>query len=146
MRRSMTFLCCVLLLVGCALGPSPVPGPTAAPTMKSPSEKDSTMDELRTCLLGAWMHSHEEDTADVEVYRPMAYPFPPARGRSGFEFLDDGKAVYIGIAATDGPRDVAGRWEIEAPDTVRVTVEDERIQPMVLHVLSCDRDRLTLSR
>ena len=104
------------------------------------------MDDLRTCLPGRWMHSHEEDTAEVAVYRPVSYTFPPARGRTGYEFLADGKAVYFGIAATDGSSQTPGRWETEAPDKVRVTVEDEAIQPIVLHVLSCDPDKLTLSR
>ena len=104
------------------------------------------MDDLRTCLPGRWMHSHEEDTADVVVYRPVSYTFPPARGRTGYEFLSDGKAVYFGIAATDGSSQTPGRWETEAPDKVRVTVEDEAIQPIVLQVLSCAPDKLTLSR
>jgi len=92
------------------------------------------------------MHSHEEDTSEVAVYRPAGYAFPPARGRTGFEFLPDGKAVYYGIAAADGSNQIPGRWEAEGPDEVRVTVEDKHIQPMVLHVLSCDLDKLTLSR
>jgi hypothetical protein len=104
------------------------------------------VDDLRTCLPGRWMHSHEEDTAEVAVYRPMGYTFPPARGRTGFEFLAGGKAVYFGIAAADGSSQTPGRWEIEVPDKVRVTVENERIQPMVLHVVSCDSDKLTLRR
>ena len=83
------------------------------------------------------MHSHEEDTADVAVYRPDSYDFPPARGRNGFEFSADGRAIYIGIAATDGSNQIPGRWEMEAAEQVRVTTEDARIQPMSLTVLSC---------
>ena len=79
------------------------------------------MDDLRSRLTGRWMHSHEEDTADVAVYRPASYDFPPARGRNGFEFSADGRATYIGIAATDGSNQIPGRWELDAPNRVRVT-------------------------
>jgi hypothetical protein len=92
------------------------------------------------------MHSHEEDTAEVAVYRPVGYTFPPARGRTGFEFLADGRAVFYGIAATDGSSQTPGVWETEAPDKVKVTAEGKRIQPVVLHILSCDPDKLTVSR
>jgi hypothetical protein len=92
------------------------------------------------------MHSHEEDTAEVAVYRREGYTFPPARGRTGFEFLADGKALYFGIAATDGSSPITGRWEVQAPDIVTVTVEDKRIPPIVSRVLSCGPEMLTLSR
>ncbi len=104
------------------------------------------MDDLRSRLTGRWMHSHEEDTADVAVYRPASYAFPPARGRNGFEFSADGRATYIGIAATDGSNQIPGSWEMEAPNRVRVTTEDARIQPMSLTVLSLDADKLTVRR
>ena len=104
------------------------------------------MDDLRTCLPGRWMHSQEEDTPEIAVYRPVAYTFPPARGRTGYEFRADGTAVYLGIAAADGSTETPGRWETEGPDTVRVTAEDTAIQPMLLRVLTCDADKLTLSR
>jgi hypothetical protein len=104
------------------------------------------MDDLRSRLTGRWMHSHEEDTADVAVYRPDSYDFPPARGRTGFDFSADGRATYIGIAATDGSNEVPGRWELAPPNQVQVTTEDARIQPMSLTVLSFDPDKLTVRR
>ncbi|WP_329332347.1 hypothetical protein OG866_05805 [Streptomyces sp. NBC_00663] len=41
-------------------------------------------------LIGTWVHSYEEDSPGVTVYRPAGYPFPPARGRRGLEFAADG--------------------------------------------------------
>lgn len=28
-----------------------------------------------------WVHSHEDDTKDIKVFRPVDYKFPPSRGR-----------------------------------------------------------------
>ncbi|SFO05926.1 hypothetical protein [Mycetocola miduiensis] len=104
------------------------------------------MTELATCLIGRWMHSHEEDTDTTEIYRPEEYAFPPARGRTGYEFMPDGQAIYIGIAAADGSTETHGRWELDADDRVSVTAEDPRIERRVLHVQDCSPDKLVLSR
>ena len=37
-----------------------------------------------------WIHSYEEDTEDVRVYRPRSYDFPLSRGRTGFEIKKNG--------------------------------------------------------
>lgn len=134
------FMSCVLL-AGCGPGGDSPPGPAV-----SSSPDGRTVNDLEACLVGHWMHSHEEDTAEVAIYRREGYPFPPARGRTGFEFLADGRAVYFGIAATDGTSQVPGHWEVQEPDTVRVTMDDQRVPPIVSRVHSCGPDLLTLSR
>jgi hypothetical protein len=89
------------------------------------------------------MHSHEEDTPGIAIYRPREYKFPPARGRTGFEFIGSGKTVYYGIAGSDGVNEHPGRWKIQGGDEIKITFDDERIRPIVLHVLTCDADKLT---
>ena len=65
-------------------------------------------------LFQRWLHSREEDTATERVYRPAAYPFPPSRGRPGFELRRDGTFVEIGIGPTDRPLETGppGSWEL----------------------------------
>lgn len=104
------------------------------------------MDGIESCLIGTWLHSHEEDTADELVYRPADFAFPPARGRDGFEFRPGGELVYLGIARTDGTEESTGRWTVEGGNRVRVDVQHERIQPRTLEVLSCDAERLRIRR
>lgn len=104
------------------------------------------MDNLEECLIGTWIHSHEEDTPDVRVYRPADYPFPPARGRDGFEFRPDGELVYLGIARADGTEESNGRWTVEASNRVRIEVQSERIEPFTLEVVSCDGEMLKVKR
>jgi hypothetical protein len=102
----------------------------------------TTMAELPTCILRHWVHSHEEDTADVKVYRPMSYNFPPSRGRRGFEFRAGGELVYYGIAPADGTLAAVGRWTLEGPNRLRIEVEDNRIAPFTMEIVSCDEETL----
>jgi hypothetical protein len=96
------------------------------------------MEDLSTCLLRHWVHSHEEDTPDLTVYRPVSYNFPPSRGRRGFEFRAGGELIYYRIAPADGTLEAAGRWILEGPNQVRIEVEDDRITPFTMEIVSCD--------
>ena len=102
------------------------------------------MDELEACLVGHWLHSREEDTAQASTYRPASYAFPPARGRTGYQFYPDGRLTYYGIAAGDGSAQRAGRWTTESSDGVTIAVDGS--EPILWRVTSCDRDRLTIER
>ena len=104
------------------------------------------MANLTTCILGHWIHSHEEDTQDVMVYRPANYNFPPSRGRMGLEFREGGALVYHGIGRADGTEQSTGHWVIEEPNRIRINVDNERIQPFVLQVVSCNDQELKVKR
>ena len=101
--------------------------------------------ELPACLLGHWVHSHEEDTAETRVYRPAGYPFPPSRGRTGFALGVDGEATIYGIAPADGPLVSPGRWTFLPPDTLRSTSRAamERVCPST--IVSCGSDKLVVT-
>jgi hypothetical protein len=117
--------------------------PVASPAI---GEGGTDMANLETCLVGRWIHSHEDDTPDAKVYRPADYPFPPARGRDGFEFRPGGVLVYLGIARADGTEEADGRWTVEASNRVRIEVQNERIEPVTLVVISCDEETLKIER
>jgi hypothetical protein len=88
-------------------------------------------------LLKHWVHSHEEDTGDLRVYRPADYDFPPARGRRGFELKPDGRLLVYGPGADDRPEATTGRWE--SSDGGRVRLGDEEFE-----IVSVEPDRLSL--
>jgi len=88
-------------------------------------------------LFGHWVHSHEEDTGALRVYRPAGYRFPPARGRRGFELLPDGSYVAHGPGPTDKPTSRPGRWEPVGDGRLRLGDEE-------LEIVSLEPDRLTL--
>jgi hypothetical protein len=97
-------------------------------------------------LLGTWRHSREEDTISESVYRPDSYDFPPARGRTGYEFKTDHSCSYLGISPRDGTARAPGRWEIRGgpePEIV-LTFPDGREEVLVL--VSLDSERLVIRK
>ena len=103
------------------------------------------MSDLRTLLTRRWLHSHEEDTAEETVYRPADYPFPPSRGRMGFELRPDGTLVRIGIAARDGVTAQPGHWSVSEGDSPELALRSGGSEE-VLRVKAVDADRLTIRK
>jgi hypothetical protein len=96
-------------------------------------------------LHGRWVHAREEDTATEQVYRPAAFLLPPSRGRSGFQFNQDGTFKRIGIGATDISDVKEGAWQIDRANAGLVHVEVDG-EPQSLEIKDLKHDRLTLKR
>jgi hypothetical protein len=88
-------------------------------------------------LMRHWVHSHEEDSGDVRVYRPADYDFPPARGRRGFELRPGGELLVYGPGATDRPELTTGTWSPSGAGRVKLGGEE-------LEIVSVSPDRLEL--
>lgn len=103
---------------------------------------------LSLCLMREWRHSHEENTDEIVVYRPADYPFPPSRGRIGYEFLAAGYLVYHGIAPADGETVSPGRWELLSDRRVRIEINEpespRRLETLL--IASCSEERLEIVR
>ena len=109
--------------------------PTSSATPSSsaqPFQRGGTLENLEACVLGHWIHSHEEDTPGIAIYRPREYEFPPARGRTGFDFIASGKAVYYDIADSDGGKSYPGVGKCKAAMRSRL-----RLTTSVLSRSSC---------
>jgi hypothetical protein len=76
--------------------------------------------ELPQELFRHWVHSREEDEADVQVFRPPDFPFPPSFGRDGFVMRPDGEFIQQDVGPADGIVEVPGRWTLEGRDRVAV--------------------------
>lgn len=100
-----------------------------------------TLDER---LIGTWRHSHEEDTAEGEVYRPDTFAFPPARGRTGYTFRADRTCTYLGISPRDGTARDTCRWTVDEDARLIVTWPDGRRESR--RVVSVTADRLVIER
>ena len=98
-----------LLLAGLAL---------ATGCQKTRSTAVLTMQQLE----GTWLNSHEENTGDTLVYRPQAYQFPPARGRTGFAIKPFGRFEQFDIAPTDGLAGRPGAFTIDRKTKLRINL------------------------
>ncbi|MFM7427807.1 MAG: hypothetical protein ACKO7W_22880 [Elainella sp.] len=91
---------------------------------------------LPSQIFKRWTHSREEDQGEVLVYRPSDYPFPPARGREGLEFRQDGEFIRYEIGATDRSQGVVGRWSLERANVVRVEFSQRSAHSLI--ILECN--------
>lgn len=99
---------------------------------------NAIVSQLPDGVFKSWIHSREEDSSGIRVYRPKGYRFPPSRGRSGFEIRPDGRFVRIDIGPADGTRGVPGRWHAEPGQRVRIQYDDGREEVMTLVSLGED--------
>ena len=97
-------------------------------------------------LIGTWMHSHEEDTTARAVYRPSTFSFPPARGRSGYEFHPDHSCTYIGISPRDGSAKSSCRWELRGDEHPEVVLSFTDGHQEVLPIVSANHDQLVVRK
>ena len=96
-------------------------------------------------ITGSWTHSHEEDdSADVQVYRPtQGFAFPPGRrGRATLEFGDGGQMVS-GMPGPDDKQSRTGavltglgmnRYRLDGGQTPGQVIEIVQSEPGLLKV------------
>jgi hypothetical protein len=80
------------------------------------------------------------------VLRPDDFPFPPSRGRMGFELRHDGGYVETAIGPTDRPEEVTGTWTLAGDDTLVVTRASSSEPQRVLRIVSAAPDRLVVAK
>jgi hypothetical protein len=93
-----------------------------------------------------WVHSHEDDTDKVSVYRPHDYPFPRSRGRDGFEIKETGEFILYRIAPTDRLHKLRGQWKLKGTNTITVELESEDIKSISFQIISCKDDVLKIRK
>ncbi len=85
-----------------------------------------------------WIRSFEDDKNGVEAYRPESYDFPPARGREGWKFEEDGTLKKQAIAPTDGYITKEGKWEVyrieDNKSTLHIELEAQKIVYEIISV------------
>jgi len=96
-------------------------------------------------LIGTWVHSYEEDTDDMAVYRPASHPLPPARGRRGLEFAADGTVTERPLGHGDAPGTRTGRWTPVATDGSRLALTFSGAERQ-LEVLYVDQEVLKVRK
>lgn len=94
-----------------------------------------------TTVTGAWVHSHEEDQPDAQVFRRPGYAFPRSRGRSSYELRPD-KALG---GTHPGPDDrhvaTTGRWDLQGS---RLTIAPDASSPVQYDINLIESDRMVV--
>jgi hypothetical protein len=94
-------------------------------------------------IVGDWLHSHEEDEPGRQVFRRRGHPFPPSRGRRGFELAADGEVREVAPGPDDRTRRTTGTWEL---DGNRLVLRVDGRAPEEFAIDSVEPDRLVLRR
>jgi hypothetical protein len=97
-------------------------------------------------LYQQWVHLHEEDTADVEVYRTKEYNFPVSRGRRWFEFRKDGSFLQSDIGPVDINVNTAGKWKKVADHEVQIQLNNEENSQYRMQIVDLKKDVLKIKR
>ncbi|MBC6606513.1 hypothetical protein H8B13_06765 [Hymenobacter sp. BT188] len=127
--RLFSLLCCLCVLL---LAVTCKPDPRKSPQL--------------LLLEGTWLHAHEEDTEDIEVYRPNTYSFAPSRGRTGFNFEHNGLFTQYDIAPTDGLEGRKGQWKAESEAVLRITFDNQEEPGYRLEIVSLEKDLFKIRR
>ncbi len=87
-----------------------------------------------------WIQSREDidNRKNVSVFRPSDYPFPPSRGRRGFEIKRNGVFILHEIGRTDRPVKLVGKYTVDGPDGIKVYLEDRN--PFILKIIAIEDD------
>jgi hypothetical protein len=96
----------------------------------------------RSALQRHWVHSHEEDSGEEQVFRPASYAFPRSRGRSALDLRADGSYGESGPGPTDRPEETGGgTWELDG-DVLKLQTAGGGTR--TLKVVSAEPDRLVV--
>ncbi|SMB97046.1 hypothetical protein SAMN00120144_0269 [Hymenobacter roseosalivarius DSM 11622] len=123
--RLFSLLCCLSVLL---LAVTCKPDPRKSPQL--------------LLLEGTWLHAHEEDIENIEVYRPNTYSFGPSRGRTGFNFEHNGLFTRYDIAPTDGLEGRKGQWKAESENVLHITFDSKDEPGYRLEIVSLEKDLL----
>jgi len=101
---------------------------------------------MKSKLTDKWIHSHEEDTEDVMVFRKENFEFPPSRGREKMEFKEDGTFVKTSIKSNCGFEEKKGKFEETSPDEIKINIKTNDISNVNSMKLILDRDTLKIKK
>lgn len=90
------------------------------------TETSAKAHQLPASIFQHWTHSREEDSGEVEVFRPDGVSLPPSFGRDGFEMKADGTFIQQDIGPADGIVLVPGRWKSLGPARVAAFFDGKR--------------------
>lgn len=74
----------------------------------------STKQVLPSYFYTTWVHSHEEDNASGQYFRPSTFTFPESRGRNAYQFFKNDSLAFTSPGPVDRPVIQRGTWKYAA--------------------------------
>lgn len=127
MKNFLFILAIVLFMAGCAKGVT------------------STNTTYPDAFQKEWVHSYEESSGNVEIYRPADYKdFTPSMFRQVYHFKANGQCEYLVLHPADAHYMAKGTWSYWE-DTRHLRILNEKGEQVVLfEVLEVAKDILKL--
>lgn len=100
--------------------------------------------QCRKELINTWQFSSEESTNENEVYRPISYALPPARGRRLLTFREDGSFTQTSIGRDDRRPEQSGRWSLVSNRQLVLATQDAGVVERT--IVRCGPQELVLKR
>jgi len=137
-------MCCLLSILLIASAPSAIALELSdRMEMISGAIAQITPMNLPNTLLRQWIHSHEEDQGDIWVYRTKGYAFPPARGREGMEFRENGEFFRYQVGPTDRIVTVSGQWRMKDTNVIEIQLSNQPAS-ILMTILECNEQILRI--
>ncbi|MDI6802417.1 MAG: hypothetical protein QME58_01050 [Bacteroidota bacterium] len=90
-----------------------------------------------------WIHSREEETDSIQIYRPVNYKvFPPSRYRQVYSFADSGECEYLVLAPNDAHYFENGTWTFNEDNKLLVIFDSTQQAIRELKIISVTKDQL----
>ncbi len=81
-----------------------------------------------------WIHSYEEDTKDLKVYRPSSFDYPLGWGRAGMKFKEDGCITLYEIAPNDKQIQIQGIWKQVSKELFEITFPSGEKETFIIEI------------
>jgi hypothetical protein len=96
------------------------------------------MDGLPDCLFKRWIHSFEEDSGAIQVFRPSDFDLPLTRApRYCYEFRKNGQVNRIGSGPSDAMTENKGKFRKTGEKKIILFLEG-LAKPTAIEILYCD--------
>ena len=92
-----------------------------------------------------WLHSYEEDSPNLTIYRPTSFDYPLGWGRAGMKFKEDGGFILFEFGPNDETIQIVGRWKSSSKDQLEITfpsgeketfiIKIKQVKPQILKII-----------
>jgi hypothetical protein len=100
----------------------------------------------RASLEGEWIHHHEQDSGEHQVFVRAGTPLPRSRGRRQLELRAGGALEASVPGRGDAPERLRGSWSLEPSDRLRFVWATPEAGEERFQIEAVDSDRLVWVR